>query len=133
MATGNKSRLSLKVFHFIVENHMAWNLLVANRSGFPIRKNPERDLHVLHLLGNCIRPEGVAILFVNFECLSGSLRYFNAKLVGPLEIASIPVFHKGNDPITLFQDMWNPPVESWLVVDSKDFCIFCCLDEMQFF
>ncbi len=69
---------------------MTWDLLVTNRRRTAIRQNVEGNTHFPHLLSNSIRPEGIAILAVQGKGFLNSLRDFNAKLVGPFEIASSP-------------------------------------------
>ncbi len=98
---------------------MAWDLLIPNRRNMAIRKDLEGNANLLHFLCNRIGPEGVDILAVRVKGLFNGLWHFDAKLVGPFEIASHPFLNKGYDLVALFQNMWNPPFKGRLMVYAK--------------
>ncbi len=60
--------------------------MVTNRCRTAIRQNVEGNMHLLNLLCDSVRPEGIAILAVQGKGFLNSLRDFYAKLVGPFEI-----------------------------------------------
>ncbi len=88
-------------------------------------------MNLLHLLCDSICPEGVAILAVQVKGFLNRLRHFYAKLVGSFEIAGSPFANKGYDPVTLLQDMGNPPVKEWLMVNALGHCIFSGLKRVR--
>jgi hypothetical protein len=104
---------------------MTGYLLVTNWCRLPIKKQGfEGDANVLHLLGNGVSPEGIYILFVKFKGFFDGLRQFNAKFMGPFQITWILLSHNLNNAVPFLQDMRNPPVESWIMVNAKDLSIF---------
>jgi hypothetical protein len=96
---------------------MTGYLLVTNWRRLPIKQYFEGNTNVLHLLGNSISPEGITILLVELKGFFDGLRKFNAKLMGPFQITGIPFSYKRNNAVPLLQDMRNPPVESWFMVN----------------
>ncbi len=84
----------LKVFHFNVEDHMTWNLLVTNGYGLPIGKYVKSLLDFGHLFGNNIGPKGVAITAVKLKGFFDGPWYFNTKFVDPLKKASGAFSHR---------------------------------------
>ncbi len=132
VSPGNKSGLLEKVFHLHVKDHVAGYFLIANRRRLPIDEEFESNADVFHFLGNCVSPEGIAILFVKLESFFDSLRHLDAKFMGPFEVSRITLLHKRNDPVSLFENMGHPPVESWFVVNAKYFNIFSNLNRMRF-
>ena len=133
MAPSDQSGLSSKVFHFDVKYHMARYLLIANWCSLPVRQDLEGNFHVLHFLGYLIRPEGSSGLLVYFKGLSHGLWQFNPKLVGLFKVSYIFSPDEQKYPVTLPQDVWNPPVERWFVVYPNHHCIFSNKDRMGFF
>jgi hypothetical protein len=122
--TSNKSGFASKVFHFDVKYHMTGYLLVTNRRRLPIKQDFEGNTNVLHLLGNGVSPEGITILLVKHKGFFDNLRQFNAKFMGLFQIMRVLLSHKRNNVVPFPQDMRNPPVESWFVVNAKDLSIF---------
>ena len=61
------------------------------------------------------------------------LRHFDAKLVGPFKIAGRPFPDKGDDPVTLLENIRNPPVKGWLVVNADGHGILGGLEWVRFF
>ncbi len=94
MATGYKSSFTLKVFHFNVKNHMAWNFLVANGGGLPVGEYVKSLLDFGHLLGDSVGPKGIAIMTVKLKGFFDGPWYFNTKFVGPLKKASGAFSHR---------------------------------------
>ena len=132
MPSGNKSSLAAKVFHFNVKNHVAGYFLIANRRRLPVEEDFESNADVLHFLGNCVSPKGVAISAVNFKCVLDGLRHFNAKFVGLFQKSRISLLHKQDNPVPLFENMRDPPVESWFMVDTNDLGKFEGLNGVEF-
>ena len=110
---------------------MAGYFLIANRRRMLVKEDFESSTNVLHFLSNCVYPEGIAMLLVKLNFLGG-LRHFNAKFVGPFKISWILLLHEQDNPVFLFKDMMDPPVESWLVVKTYDFSTFGSLNGMRF-
>jgi hypothetical protein len=48
--------------------------------------------------------------------------------MGPFQVGRTAFSHKRNNAIPLPQDMRNPPVESWFMVNATDFGIFSSLN-----
>ncbi len=110
---------------------MTGYLLVTNWRRLPIKQSFEGDMNVLHLLGNGISPEGITILLFELKGLFDGLRQFNAKFMGPFQIMGIPFSYKRNNTVPLPQDMRNPPVESWFMVNAQDLSIFGCVNRVR--
>jgi hypothetical protein len=110
---------------------MTGYLLVTNWRRLPIKQDFEGDMKVLHLLGNAISPEGITILLVKLMGFFDGLRQFNAKFMGPFQITGIPFSYKRNNAAPLPQDMRNPPVESWFMVNAQDLSIFGCFNRVR--
>ncbi len=77
---GDKSSLVAEVFHLCVEYHMAGNFLIAIRRRLPVKEEFESNTNIFHFLGNCVSPEGIAILFVKLKSVCDGLRHLDAKL-----------------------------------------------------
>jgi hypothetical protein len=122
--TSNQSGFASKNFHFDVEYHVAGYLLIADWCRLYVKEDIESNANVLHFLGNGIGPEGIAILLVKFKGFFDGLRHFNAKVMGPFQVLKAAFPHKRNNVIPLPQNMRNPPVEGWFMVNAKDFGIF---------
>ncbi len=129
--TSNKSSFASKVFHFDVKYHMTGYLLVTNWCRLPIKQDFEGNRNVLHLFGNCISPEGITILLVKLKGFFDGLRQFNVKFMGLFQITGILFLHKRNNAVPLPQDMRNPPVERWFMVNSQDLSIFGCFNRVS--
>jgi hypothetical protein len=84
----------------------------------------EDNANVLHLLGNGVSPEVITILLAKCKGFFDSLRQLNAKFMGPFQVTQIVFSHKRHNAIPLPQDVRNSPVESWFMVNAKDFSIF---------
>jgi hypothetical protein len=103
---------------------MAGYLLVTNRRRLPIKQDFEGNTNVLHFLGNGVSPEGITILLIKLKGFFDGLRQFNAKFMGPFQITGVPLSYKRNNAVPLSQDMRNPSVESWFMVDAQNLSIF---------
>jgi hypothetical protein len=110
---------------------MTGYLLVTNWRRLPIKQDFEGDTNVLHLLGNGISPEGITILLVKLKGFFDGLRQFNAKIMGPFQITEILFSYKRKNAVPLLQDMRNPPVESWFMVNAQDHSIFGCFNRVS--
>jgi hypothetical protein len=110
---------------------MTGYLLVTNWCRLPIKQDFEGNTNVLHLLGSGVSPEGITILLVKLKGFFDGLRQVNAKFTGPFQITGIPFSHKRNNAVPLPQDMKNPPVESWFMVNAQDLSIFGCFDRVR--
>ncbi len=133
MPTSNESGFVSKVFHFDVEYHMTGYVLVNNWRELPIKQDFEGSVNVLHLLGNGVNPEGITILLVKLKGFFDGLRQFNANFMGPFQIMRVPLSHKRNNAVPVPQDMRNPLVESWFMVNAKDLSIFGCFNRVRLF
>ncbi len=129
--TSNKSGFASKVFLFDVKHHMAGYLLVTNRRRLPIKQDFEGDTNVLRFLGNGVSPKVITILLIELKGFFDCLRLFNAKFMGPFQITGVPLSHKRNNAVPLPQDMRNPPVESWFIVNTKNLSIFGCFNKVR--
>jgi hypothetical protein len=129
--TSNKSSFASKVFHFDVKYHMAGYLLVTNWCRLPVKQDFKGNVNVLHFLGNGVSPEGITILLIKLKGSVDGLRQFNAKFMGPFQIKGVPLSYKGNNAVPLPQDMRNPPVESWFMVNAQDLVIFGCFNRVR--
>ncbi len=117
MSPGNKSSLSSKVFHLNVKNHMAvYSLVTIGRTG-TIGQYRDGITDIFHFGCNGIGPIGVAVLFVNLQCVFHGGRDFNPKLVVWLEVSGDALPYEGYNPVTFLQDMRHPPVKGWLMVN----------------
>ncbi len=67
MSPGDELRLAVEVFHVHIEDHVAGYFLIADRRRLPVRKYFESNTNVFHFLGNCVSPEGIAILFIKAQ------------------------------------------------------------------
>ncbi len=131
MPTSNKSGFASKVFHFDVKYHMTGYLLATNWHRLPIKQDFEGNANVLHLLGNGVSPEGITILLFKLKGFFDGLRQFNAKFMGPFQITRVPLSYKRSNAVPFPQDVRNPPVESWFVVNAKDLSIFSCFNRVR--
>ncbi len=129
--TSNNSGFVSKVIHFDVKYHMAGYLLVTNWHRLPIKQDFEGDANVLHFLGNGISPEGINILLIKLKGFFDGLRQYNAKFMGPFQITGVPLSYKRINAVPLPQDMRNPPVESWFMVNAQDLDIFGCFNRVR--
>jgi hypothetical protein len=91
----------------------------------------EGNANVLHFLGNGVSPEGITIFLIKLKGFVDGLRQFNAKFMGPIQITGFPLSYKGNNAVPLPQDMRNPPVESWFMVNALDLGIFSCFNRVR--
>ena len=132
MPPSYKASLAAEDFQFNVKDHVVGNFLIANRRSLPIKEDPESNANILHFLSNGVSPKGVSILSVKLKGFLGGLGHFNTKFVGPFKISWILLFHKQDNPVPIFKDMRDLPVESWFVVDVNDFGIFGDLNGVGF-
>ncbi len=132
MSPSDESSLSAEVFHLHIEDHVAGYFLIADRRRLPIREDFESNTNVFHFLSNRVSPEGIAILFVELKSFFDSFRHLDAKFMGPLKESRASLLHEQNDTVSLFEDMRHPPVESWFMVNAKNFSIFGNLNRMRF-
>jgi hypothetical protein len=128
VSPSNESSLAAEVFHLHVEveDHVAGYFLIA------VREDVESNTNVLHLLSNCVSPEGIAILFVKIESFFDGLRHLDAKFMGQFKESRALLLHKQDDTVSLFEDIGHPPVESWFMVNANKFSIFGNLNRMRF-
>jgi hypothetical protein len=110
---------------------MAGYLLVTNWHRFPIKQDFEGNTNVLHFLGNGVSPEGITILLIKLKGFFDGLRQFNAKFMGLFQIMGVPLSYKRNNAVPLPQNMRNPPVESWFMVNAQNLSIFGCFNRVR--
>ncbi len=106
--------------------------MITERRRLPVREDFESDTNVFHFLSNRVSPEGIAILFVELKSFFDGLRHLNSKFMGPFKESRASLFHERDDTVSLFEDVGDPPVESWFVVNANDFSIFGNLNRMRF-
>ncbi len=111
---------------------MAGYFLVTNRRRLPVEQEFEGNTDVLHFLCNGVSPKGVAISAVNVKCVSDGLRHFNPKFVGLFQKSSISLLHKQDNPVPFFENVRDPPVEGWFMVDTNYLGIFRGLNGVGF-
>jgi hypothetical protein len=51
--------------------------------------------------------------------------------MGPFQITGVPLSYKGNNAVPLPQDMRNPPVKCWFMVNAQDLGIFGCFNRVR--
>ncbi len=132
MSPSDESRLAAEVFHLHVDDHVAWDFLIAERHRLPVREDFESDTNVFHFLSNRVSPEGIAILFVELKSFFDGLRHLDAKFMGLFKESRASLFHERDDTVSLFEDVGHPPVESWFVVNANNCSIFGNLNRMRF-
>ena len=94
---------------------MTSHTLETNGNFVTIGQDFERNSHVLHLLGDRIRPKGVAVLLVESVSFCDRSRHLDPKLMRFLEEAGAPLFHQRNNVFALAQHMMDPPIEGWFI------------------
>jgi hypothetical protein len=107
--------------------------LVPRRYIFVFGKDFESNANILHFLGDRGSPKGIAVELVQGKGLLDGFRQVNAKFMGPLKVAGLSPFHKGNNPISLGQDMWYPPIKGSFMADANQCSIFGCFNWMGLF
>jgi hypothetical protein len=133
MSPGDESCLAAEIFHLHVKDHGAGYFLIANRRSLPVRKDFKSNTNVFHFIGNCVSPEGIAILFIKLvKSFFDGLRHFDAKFMGLFKVSRTSLLHEQDDTVSLMENMGHPPVESWFVVNTKNFSIFGNFNRMRF-
>jgi hypothetical protein len=51
--------------------------------------------------------------------------------MGTFQVTGVPLSYNGNNAVPLPQDMKNPPVESWFMVNAQDLGIFGCFNRVR--
>ena len=120
MPAHHEFALALDSIHFYLKNHMTIHVLVSHWRILTIIQQFEGNSYITHLLGNCILPESIAILFINLSCPHNSLGNFQPKLVCALMILLV---HSGNNPVPLLKDVWCPPGKGQFMVNTFLHCI----------
>ena len=80
MPTSDKSCFAAKVFHLNIKNHMAMDPLVTIGRTGTVGQYLKVRTNIFHFGCNGIGPIGVAVLFVNLQCVFHEGRDFNPKL-----------------------------------------------------
>ncbi len=99
---------------------MTRDLLVTHRGILPIRENLESNAYLLHFLGNGVLPKGIAVLTVKVNCLTYCPWNLYAEFVDPLKVARLSLLHERYNLIVFLKDVWNPPIEGWLIVNATE-------------
>ena len=113
--------LSLEILHFNVKNHVAIDMLKPIWWLLTLGYNLECNLNVLHFFLYGILPGSVSILLVNgislFDLLGSS---------GPnlWVILSTAPSHHGFNSVSFLQNIMNPPVKCWFMLDALHYGIF---------
>ena len=82
------------------------------------------NLNVLHLFTNCIPPQCVPVLFVEYLSLGDILRHTNAKLVGAHPILGLDL---RDDYVSLLDNEQDPPCKRGFLGYSFSDRILCQL------
>jgi hypothetical protein len=112
---------------------VARDFLITTRGGLSPRKDSEGHADVLHLLCNCVSPEGVAIDAVEVIGLLNGLGYFNTVFVGPAEVTRLALANEGDNSLSSAEDVVGPPVKGGLVVNASGLGIFGGLNRVGLF
>ena len=91
--------------HLHIKDHMTIHVLIAHWR-FVALQYLEGYLHTRHFLFDCIVPESVPVLFINFKRTSYCLGYFNTKLMGAFNVTLVDGC---DDTIPFPQDVRYPP------------------------
>ena len=95
-------------------------LLVSHRGVLPIRENLESNAYLLHFFGNGILPKGIVVLMVKVNCLMYCPWSLYPEFVDPLKVARLSLLHERYNLIVFLKDVWNPPIEGWLIVNAAE-------------
>jgi hypothetical protein len=109
-----------------------YSLVAIGRFG-TVRQYLEGSTYILHFGGNGIGSIGVAVLFVNLQCVFHKGSNFNPKLVVSLEVSGDALSYEGYNPIAFLQHMWHPPVKGWFMVNLHKVCVFHSLNGVRIF
>ena len=101
-----------------------YSLVTIGRTG-TVGQYLEGSTDIFHFGCNGISPIGVAVLFVNLQCVFHGGRDLNPKLVVSLEVSGDALLDEGYDLIMFLQHMWHPPVEGLFMTNFHQFCVFC--------
>jgi hypothetical protein len=109
---------------------VARDFLITTGGRLPFRQDPEGNLDVFHFLCNHLGPAGIAVYTVKLISLLNGLGDFNPIFVGPFEITRLTFANERYDPLSLLEDVVNPPVEGGFVVNAGGLSVFGGLNRM---
>ena len=130
MPSGNESCLSLEIFHFHIEYHMASHLLEGRRRVFIVSKHLEGYPYLVHFLSYRVLPESISCFVVDSDAIVVCFRHFDAKLVCALVVALI---NRSDYAVSLPLRERNPPREGGLDVESMEDGIISYLHRVRLF
>ena len=93
--------------------------------------NLECNLHVLHFFLYGVSPDTISFFLVNGISLFDLLSQLEPKFIGSIKVLSAVPSHHGDDSVSFLQDMMNPPVDSWFILNGMCYGIFSNLDWVQ--
>ena len=76
-------------------------------------------------------PDSICILFVNGISIFDHLRQFEPKFMGPFKVSSSVLSLFEDNSVSFLQDIMNPPVGSWFILDALCYDMFGNLDWVQ--
>ena len=120
--------LFLEILHFNVKHYVAVDTFEAIRWLLALRYSLECNLHIFHLFLNGILSDGISILLINGISLVDCLRQLKPKFIDPFKVSSTAPFHNGDNSIPFLQDIMNPSVKCWFMLNAMCYGIFGNLD-----
>ena len=97
---------------------MAFNLLMSNWWRSVIIQYLKRKFNVILLFRHSFSTHGFTIISIKFQSMLHILGHLNAKIVGFIQIASIPPLHQRVNLLTFLQNILNPIIECCLMVNA---------------
>jgi hypothetical protein len=113
MSSGHEPRLAAEVFHLHVKDHVAPYFLVGCRDSLFAIQDLECNTDVIHLFPECVLPQSVAILLIQFHSFIPFLGNLDPTLMSAFVV---PLGHHGNDSVPLLQYMGYQPSKSWFIM-----------------
>ena len=75
-----------------------------------------------------LSPESISILLANGISLFDHHRELKFKFMGAFKVSNTVLSHHADDSVSFLQDMMNPPVKCWFILDASCYSIFGNLD-----
>ena len=123
--------LSAEILQFNVKHHAAIDILkpIGGLLALGIIWNVIFTFPICFSMASCQR---VLLLFNNIS-LFYHFRQLKSKFAGPFKISRTVLSHHGDDSIPSLQDIINPPVKHWFMLNALCCVIFGNLDWVQLF
>ena len=94
----------MNILHLVIKDYMTPYVLMIWWWRNTISENIKANLHVFHLLLDCIIPEGSTCDTIDDLSLLNSLGEFNPKLMSPLVVSRTSALNLGDNPVPLLED-----------------------------